>query len=90
MRPELSHWFWYEKFSVLLLKECTLLEFMPPERKQKISDLLKQISYEIAGGLRYKVEEAKKIIDTGENPQESIENSEINTEAAEKLRKLAL
>lgn len=85
MRPELSHWFWYEKFSVLFMKECPLLEFMTPDRKAKISDLLKQVAYEIAGGLRYKVDEARAL-----TPQITAESSEIDQEAAVNLKKLEL
>lgn len=87
MRPELSHWHWYEKFSVILLKECPLIEFMPADRKAKISDLLKQVAYEIAGGLRYKVNAAR--IDTSE-PQLPEEDMSINHDALERVKKMAL
>lgn len=86
MRPELSHWYWYEKLTTILMKESPLIEFMPKDRKEKISDLLKQISYEIAGGLRNKVDEARKIA----NIQHPVEKVELNQDAVEKLRKLAL
>lgn len=86
MRPELRHWFWYEKFTTLFLKECPLIEFMTEDRKAKISDLLKQVSYEIAGGLRYKVDEAKAITEA----PKPVERSEIDPEAIEKLKKLEM
>lgn len=81
MRQEFSHWFWYEKLSREILKNNPLIEFIDQERKNKISELMKQVAYEIAGGIRTR--------NYGPIPAK-IESSTLNQDAVEMLKKLSL
>lgn len=87
MRPEFSHWYWYEKLSKEILKNNPLVEFIDQERKNKISDLMKQVAYEIAGGLRARSYGNNSVSSTEEVKPEPVQ---LNQDAVEKLKKLSL
>lgn len=80
MFKEHSHWTWYERLTGFLVKNYPQIQNIEPGRRAKISALLKQASYEIAGGLRYGDSDTSTKNDT----------SELNEEAVKKLKDLSI
>lgn len=82
MRQEFSHWYWYEKISSNLLKNYPVIELIDQDRKKKVSELLKQVAYEIAGGLRGRAMNSEMVHESQE--------TQINLDAVKRLKELSL